>query len=210
MSESKKISIGIIMIGDSKVGKTTLMKRFIDGNYYEGLPRTCGVEVYKKDIIINNKGYLYKIWDTCGQERFRSLTKSYFQNADGIMLLFDLNNIESFNNLKNWFDSINECNKDDVPLVIVGTKSDLECKISDQLINKLENDRYKNKELKVFKCSAKNNCGVAEPFMDLAEKIICSINSGKGDKHSGRKVKITKGGNGKNKKNKEEKKKCCH
>ena len=204
MQKSEKETISIIMIGDASVGKSTLMKRFITGNYSDSLAPTLGVEIYKKDITINNKNYLYRIWDTCGQERFRSLSKSYFQNTDGIMLLFDLNNIDSFNNLYIWFTSINECGCDDIPLVIVGTKNDLECKISDELINNFENNGYKNNKLKVFKCSAKNNSGVEEPFMELADKIICDINNGKGNRFSTKKIKITKGGNAVDKK-----KNCC-
>ena len=148
------------MIGDTSVGKTALMKRFITGNYSEQYISTLGIELFKKNVKIKNENYMYRIWDTCGQEKFRSLTKSYYQQADGIMLLFDLNNIDSFNNLTLWFNSIEESNCKDIPIVIVGTKCDLECSISDELINNLENKDFKNVTSKVFKCSAKDNIGV--------------------------------------------------
>ena len=99
MSGNSLETISIIMIGDTSVGKSTLMKKFISGQFSDSLAPTLGVELYKKEVTIDEKQYLYRIWDTCGQERFRSLSKTYFRNSDGIMLLFDLNSSNSFENL---------------------------------------------------------------------------------------------------------------
>ena len=74
---------------------------------------------------INGIFYQIKIWDTCGQERLRALTANYYRNADGIMLLFDLTQISTFNNLQNWIESVQEKVQDQLPLVIVGNKTDL-------------------------------------------------------------------------------------
>ena len=201
-NKNKLETISIIMVGDTSVGKSTLMKKFVTGNFSICLAPTLGVELYKKEVTINKKLYVYRIWDTCGQERFRSLSKSYFNSADGIMLLFDLNSLESFENLNIWFNSIKECSCQDIPLVIVGTKSDLEQKVDEESINKLNFEGYLDDDKKVFKCSAKDDVGVEEPFLELADKII---NKGKPKKND-KKIKITKGEN----KNKDEKKKeCC-
>ena len=128
-------SISIIIIGDSKVGKTTLMKRYINGNFTENIIPSLGIELYRKIKEINRKKYLIKIWDTCGRERFKSITQNYYRNADGVMLLFDSNNIESFHNLNIWLNSLKEYSIKNFPLIIIGTKSDLPINVHDNDIN---------------------------------------------------------------------------
>ena len=195
-------TISIIMIGDASVGKSTLMKKFVTGAYSDCLNPTLGVELYKKEININDKKYLYKIWDTCGQERFRSLSRSYFQAANGIMLLFNLNSIESFDNLNLWLNSIKESQKEDIPLIMVGTKCDLEYKVTK---NEAENFVKENNIIhKFFECSSKENIGVEEPFMELADLII-RLNIEKSRDIKKKKLKVIK----KSSKGKKTKKKCC-
>ena len=167
-SESEKISI--IMIGDTSVGKSTLMRKFISGQFSDSLAPTLGIELYKKEVTINDKQYLYRIWDTCGQERFRSLSKNYFHNSDGIMLLFDLNSKNSFDNLDKWFNSIKESGCEEIPLILVGTKCDLKNMISEELINNFINENQSIQ--KYYKSSAKSNIGIEEPFIELGKLII--------------------------------------
>ena len=170
MLQDEPEKISIIMIGDTSVGKSTLMKKFITGNFSDSLAPTLGVELYKKEVKINDKQYLYRIWDTCGQERFRSLSKSYFRNSDGIMLLFDISSMSSFQNLNSWFTSIKDSGCDDIPLVLVAAKCDLENNVADEKINQF---KEQNKIiLNFFKCSAKENIGIEEPFIELAKEII--------------------------------------
>ena len=199
MASDELESISIIMVGDASVGKTTLMKRFITGTYSNSLNPTVGVELYKKEIEINDKKYLIRIWDTCGQERFRSLSQSYYRNSDGIMLLFDLNCTESFDNLQTWFNSIKENGCEDIPLIVVGTKCDLKCFVKDEDIKKLEEDNTLIQ--KYFKCSSKDNIGVEEPFIELGKMIV---KLGK-DQKSNTKVKIQKSNTAQN----QTKKNCC-
>ena len=194
-------TISIIMIGDTSVGKSTLMKKFITGNFSDSLNPTLGVELYKKEFNIRGKSYLYRIWDTCGQERFRSLSKSYFHSANGIMLLFNLNSIESFENLYLWLNSIKENQSEEIPLVMVGTKCDLECKVSREEIQKYVNENSIIQ--KFFECSAKDNIGVQEPFIELADLII---NLNKEKSMNKNKIKIVKKMSMKKKKSK---RKCC-
>ena len=194
-------TISIIMIGDTSVGKSTLMKKFITGNFSDSLNPTLGIELYKKEFNIRGKSYLYRIWDTCGQERFRSLSKSYFHSANGIMLLFNLNSIESFENLYLWLNSIKENQSEEIPLVMVGTKCDLECKVSREEIQKYVNENSIIQ--KFFECSAKNNIGVQEPFIELADLII---NLNKEKSMNKNKINIVKKMSMKKKKSK---RKCC-
>ena len=201
MSSNALETINIIMIGDNSVGKSTLMKKFISGQYSDSLAPTLGVELYKKEVIIDEKHYFYRIWDTCGQERFRSLSKSYFRNSDGIMLLFDLNSINSFENLNAWFNSIKDCGCDDIPLIVVGTKCDLNCNVEEEMI---KNFIDSNKIIqKYFKSSAKDNIGVEEPFIELAQLII-KLNTNR--ERSNTRMKIKKN---KTMEVKIKKKKCC-
>ena len=201
MSNNSLETISIIMIGDTSVGKSTLMKKFISGQFSDSLAPTLGVELYKKEVIIDEKQYLYRIWDTCGQERFRSLSKSYFRSSEGIMLLFDLHSINSFENLNSWFNSINDSGCEDIPLIVVGTKCDLKNNIKEENINNFVDN---NKRIhKYFKCSAKDNIGVEEPFLELGQLIIkLKINK----ERTNSRLKITKS---KTIEEKVKKKKCC-
>ena len=200
MSGNSLETISIIMIGDTSVGKSTLMKKFISGQFSDSLAPTLGVELYKKEVIIDEKQYLYRIWDTCGQERFRSLSTSYFRNSDGIMLLFDLNSLNSFENLSSWFISIRDSGCDNIPLIAVGTKCDLNCNVDEERIKKFIDD---NKIIqKYFKCSAKNNIGVEEPFLELG-KLIIKFNIHKERTYSKMKIKKVKA------MEENTKKKCC-
>ena len=113
-------SINIIIIGDTNVGKTTLMKRYINDKFSENIIPSLGIELYRKIKEINGKKYLIKIWDTCGQERFKALTQNYYRNADGVMILFDSNNIKSFQNLNFWLNSLKEYSSKNYPLIIIG------------------------------------------------------------------------------------------
>ena len=99
----------ILLIGDSSVGKTSLIQRYVNGIFKDEkdvyLP-TVGLDFYTKHEIINNMNVLVRLWDTAGQERFKSLTPNYFKNAEGVILTYDLTKMESFENLKYWINSI--------------------------------------------------------------------------------------------------------
>jgi small GTP-binding protein len=161
-------SISIIIIGDSKVGKTTLMKRYINGHFTENIIPSLGIELYRKIKEINRKKYLIKIWDTCGQERFRSITQNYYRNADGVMLLFDSNNIESFHNLNIWLNSLKEYSIKNFPLIIIGTKSDLPINVHDNDINIFCNQF----NIKWFRTSAKTGENISISFDFLTKEIL--------------------------------------
>ena len=143
--------------------------RFIDNTFSENLLTTLGVELFKKVVNIHGIFYQIKIWDTCGQERLRALTTNYYRNADGIMLLFDLTQVNTFNNIPNWIESVQEKVQDQLPLVIVGNKTDLpDHQVTSDMIKNLS----KKYDVEVFKTSAKNGDESGKPFFRLAEEII--------------------------------------
>ena len=143
--------------------------RFIDNAFSENLLTTLGVELFKKVVNIHGIFYQIKIWDTCGQERLRALTTNYYRNADGIMLLFDLTQVNTFNNISNWIESVQDKVQDQLPLVIVGNKTDLpDHQVTSDMIKNLS----KKYDVEVFQTSAKNGDESGKPFFRLAEEII--------------------------------------
>ena len=105
MSNSNKnneINLKILILGDSAVGKTTLLLKYVDGYFPNIYVATIGVEYKIKKINLNGININLQIWDTAGQERFRGITKNFLKGADGIIYAFDITNKASFDNLKNW------------------------------------------------------------------------------------------------------------
>jgi small GTP-binding protein len=172
----------ILLLGDMAVGKTCLINRYTNGVFREEYISTVGIDFYTKQEEINNKTVQVKIWDTVGQERFRALTHNYYRNADGIMLLFDSNNLDSFKHLNLWLNSLQEQSVENFPLIIIGTKSDLPIKVTDNDIN-----NFCNKfNVKWFRTSAKTGENIDFCFNFLAKEIV-NIKD-----NNGKKIKINK------------------
>jgi len=127
-----------------------------------------GIECYKKIWKGNNSQFLIKIWDTCGQERFRSLTTNYYRHADGIVLVFDVNEIESFKNLKNWMKSVSENVNISIPIVVIANKIDLERNVSNRDIKQF----HKDNKVEVFECSAKSGENTIEAFSYIIKEVL--------------------------------------
>lgn len=118
----------------------------------------------------NIKGHYYyvKIWDTCGQERFRSLTANYYRNSDGIVLVFDISNSDTFDNLKIWIKSLSENAEENIPKIIICNKIDLEHHVIQSQIKKF----MKENNLQIYQTSAKNNTNIIEPFDAIIKEIL--------------------------------------
>ena len=167
MNIKKLKPIKLLLIGDSCVGKTSLLLRFCDNFFPESHMATIGVEFKEKIITINDKNYKIHLWDTAGQERYSSLTKNFYKHAQGIIFVYDVNNIKSFQNLKNWIKNP-DYEKRNVKIIIVGNKIDLKKEISTDDLKRLAN-RY---SCKYFEVSAKNNINVNSIFESITEEII--------------------------------------
>ena len=167
MNIKKLKPIKLLLIGDSCVGKTSLLLRFCDNFFPESHMATIGVEFKEKIITINDKNYKIHLWDTAGQERYSSLTKNFYKHAQGIIFVYDVNNRESFQNLKNWIKNP-DYEKRNVKIIIVGNKIDLKKEISTDDLKRLAN-RY---SCKYFEVSAKNNINVNSIFESITEEII--------------------------------------
>eukprot|EP01035_Chromulina_nebulosa_P018893 gene18893-24689_t len=110
--------IRILIIGDTSVGKTSLLVRFNENNYIPNQKTTIGVDYKAKEIVIDNENIKLQIWDTAGQERFRSMTAAFYNRAQGIVLTFDVSQRSSFTNLKTWINDIHSVSSSLLPIVL--------------------------------------------------------------------------------------------
>ena len=165
----KEISFKVITIGDAGVGKTSIIRRFIYNTFNTNAMSTIGVSFSVKEITLKNGVKVsIKLIDTAGQEKYRSLSKSYFKNTDGVLFVFDLNNLDSFKNISEWVELYkqNDCGKG-IPIYLIGNKSDLEIKVEQKLID----DFTKEQNFKYEAVSALSNLNIELLFQDLAENI---------------------------------------
>ena len=127
-AQNKMFEASLITLGDGQVGKTSLIYRYIDDTFTFDYLSTIGIDSKKKIIKLeNNEQIKVKIFDTAGQERFRSITSNYIKKANGILLIYSVDNPKSFENIETWYQSISEDeNKNKLPVVLIGNKSDLE------------------------------------------------------------------------------------
>ena len=199
----------ILLICDSNVGKSSLIIDIININnkkkQIDKIQNTLGVDIHFKELIVNNREIKIQISDTAGQERFRSITSSYYKLAHGILLLFDLSNEKSFNNIELWMNELkNFINIESVPIILVGNKTDLERRINNYKLNNIIN-KYK---LPYFETTYKNNT-INNPFEYLIKcifnKLLKDEAEGKSTLWSHNKLSLQKYNDENNKVNKE----CC-
>ena len=135
----------IILIGDSGVGKTSLIKSYLGYEFNKSLPNTIGCEYNSKTINIDGFTIELCIWDTAGQETFRSIVASYFRNVHGVLLVFDLTKKNSFDSIPNWIKTFHEKSNFETDFVLIGNKSDLESsEINQSDIQNLANSYHWN------------------------------------------------------------------
>jgi len=120
--------IKIILIGESGVGKSSVLLRFADDKYIPDYMSTIGVDFRIKSIVLGENPIKLQIWDTGGQERFRSIAESYFRTAHGVIAVYDITNMKSFVNIGPWIDTVKNKSRDTLEIVIVGNKSDITSK----------------------------------------------------------------------------------
>ncbi|XP_063725102.1 ras-related protein Rab-44-like isoform X2 [Symsagittifera roscoffensis] len=115
----------VVFLGDTCVGKTSFIQRFHCDQFQDRLPSTVGIDFLLKSVMVRNTPCTLQLWDTCGQEKFRALTRNYFRKADGVILMYDVTRPESFYSLKTWMEDVTGFAPGDVCLMIVGNKADL-------------------------------------------------------------------------------------
>ena len=194
----------ILIIGDSNVGKTSILLQYTSDFFQELHIATIGVEFKLKEITLDNVVYKLNIWDTAGQERFRAITKSFFKAADGIVFVYDVTNKPSFVNIKNWIKDA-ESKANDFKIIIVGNKIDLN---DSREVSFEEGKNFaKKKNCPFFESSAKDKINIDEIFITLLEEILKAQKNLKEEKinEGENKIILEKDDNSKTKS-----KKCCN
>ena len=174
MSLSYSYLLKYIIIGDSAVGKSNILLRYAHEKFNEDYQATIGVEFGAKNVEINNKTFRIQIWDTAGQENFRSITRAYYKNSVCAIIVYDITNKESFNNIQNWIeDCKNQCPKT-IFFVLVGNKNDLE---KERKVSFDEGKKFADSnDILFFESSAKTGNNVEDIFYKSAECISERIN----------------------------------
>lgn len=165
----------ILLIGDSGVGKSCLLMRFMDEKYSETYISTIGVDFKIRTLHLDDKIIKMQIWDTAGQERFRTITSSYYRGAHGIIIVYDITDADSFDNVKYWLKEIGRYANKNVDILVVGNKLDLEDrrKVPSYV---LEEYTYQE-DIDSFETSAKENKNVDVFFEKMAKKIMRRMHS---------------------------------
>jgi Ras-related protein Rab-2A len=176
MSTNFNYLLKYIIIGDSSVGKSNLLLRYTQQRFNDEYQATIGVEFGAKNLTIDSQIYRIQIWDTAGQENFRSITRAYYKNSVCAIVVYDITNRESFNNISSWIEDCRNQSPKTVFLVLVGNKNDLDDK---RQVNYDEGMELANKNKMLFyETSAKVGTNVEEMFLKSAKSIDEKIKQG--------------------------------
>ena len=198
-STSYDEKIKLMVIGETRVGKTALIKKYTKNVFGGTYLTTVGIDFQEKIINVEEKSVKLQIWDTAGQERFRNIAKSYFHTSDGFLLVYDISCKDSFEKLNFWYEQIKLNAPENTKCVVAGNKCDLEEK---RQVNKNEGENFaKTYNIDFYETSAKDGINVDEVFQTLANEIMKDIKkNGSKNKRSSQVLK---------KNTKSKKKSCC-
>ena len=161
----------LVIIGDSGVGKTNFLYRFVEGEFCPVYNITIGFDFKSKICYLpqSQKMIKFQIWDTAGTEKYMSINKALFQRVQGIILMYDISNVNSFNHLEKWMELIREF-ANDTPLILIGNKIDL---VNDRTISKEKGEQFAHdNNITFFESSGKSGINIEESFIYLGEEII--------------------------------------
>ena len=172
MDDDVDILIKVVIVGDSSVGKTNLLSRFVNNSFNQNSRNTIGVDFSAVDLSINGQNIKAQFWDTAGQEKYRSIASAYYKNAQGIIITYDVTREQTFKNVNSWYNELREQGEPDVEIILIGNKIDLESE------RKVTSDQgaqlAKEKGMFFMEVSAKTNqedC-VENAFKILLEEIV--------------------------------------
>ena len=187
----------VITLGDSGVGKANFIFRFIDDKFSLNYFSTFGIDTKFKNVKLDNGCEIkFKIYDTAGQERFKSISQNYIKKANGILLMYSISDKASFNNIENWMTNIKENSGNKNAIVLIATKCDLN---EERVVSKESGEALaKQFGINFYETSSKSNINIKEAFFDIAGQII---EKNKGKKLFNNNLELQQ--------NKEKKGQCC-
>ena len=168
----------VVLLGEGRVGKTSILLRFVENSYIEGRPSTFQASYLNKHVAVDDKREAQlSIWDTAGQERFHSLGPIYYRDAKGAILVYDITDESTFDRVKSWTKELRKMVGDNtqICITIVGNKIDLERQhrvVSQQAAKKYADSVGAN----YFEVSAKTGTGVDDAFQDLTKVLLDTVN----------------------------------
>jgi small GTP-binding protein len=170
MSSDSSRTFKILTIGESGVGKTCILRRFVENKFLKNHLATIGIDFKTKTLNINNQEIKLKIWDTAGQERFRNITTQYYKGADGIVLIYDVTDDASYEKIRDWMAQIlSNTKREDIGLVLLGNKCDMEPRaVTEEQGNKMAEEL----QVSYFETSALTGQGINEAFNELTRDIM--------------------------------------
>ncbi|XP_058028748.1 ras and EF-hand domain-containing protein isoform X1 [Ahaetulla prasina] len=165
----------IVLAGDAAVGKSSFLMRLCKNEFRGNTSATLGVDFQMKRLIVDGEPTVLQLWDTAGQERFRSIAKSYFRRADGVLLLYDVTCEKSFLNVREWVDMIADATHENIPIMMVGNKSDLRETASEEGLTCVPLN-YGEKLAMAYSAlfcetSAKDGSNIVEAVLHLAREV---------------------------------------
>ena len=167
----------IVVIGDSDVGKTNIVDRYCNDRFSEDTKNTIGVDFTIHTVIINGEKIKVQFWDTAGQEQFRSMSSAYYKNAHGAIIVYDITDQDSFNNVFTWFKEVNTYSDTIPKLLLLGNKLDLD---DEREVNvELGEDFANNRDMMFEEVSAKENedKGLNKTIDSYLEKLLDSFDA---------------------------------
>ncbi|XP_070686730.1 EF-hand calcium-binding domain-containing protein 4B [Pempheris klunzingeri] len=159
----------VVLVGNSSVGKTSLLRRFCDDCFHPGTSATVGIDYSVKTLSVDSSQVALQMWDTAGQERYRSITKQFFRKADGVVVMYDITAEPSFTAVRQWLTSVKESAGEDIPIMLLGNKTDKE--IERQVQTGVGERLAKNCQMTFYECSACSGHNVVEAMVHLARTL---------------------------------------
>ncbi|KAL4625094.1 ras and EF-hand domain-containing protein-like isoform X1 [Arapaima gigas] len=157
----------IVVVGNSGVGKTSLLRRFCSGFFHPSTSATVGIDYVVRTLTVDNSQVVFQLWDTAGQERYRSITKQFFRKADGVVVVYDVTAEQSFRAVQQWLSSVQDGAGEDIPILLLGNKMDMEKEREVQ--TRLGRMLAEDSGLEFYECSAFSGCNVMESMVHLAK-----------------------------------------
>ena len=209
--ENYDLIFKIVLIGDSGVGKTNILSRYINNEFSLATQSTVGVEFGSKIIKKNGKVIKLQIWDTAGQERYKSITSAYYKGSKGAFVVYDITRKTTYDNIDKWIGELKTNGSEDVLIMLVGNKSDLEDKR--EVITEEVEKKAQEQKLAFCETSALNGKNVEYAFENLINEILKKVEKEKINEakqlSESKAITLETADKNQNEKNSKKKKKCC-